>query len=155
MPRKIRDRAHSTSTVARCDDQVNVILLGTFDLRRGDTSERLPKKAQALLAYLAVHSGRPTSRDQIATLLWGNTATEQARQSLRQCLVALRKALGAKASELIVGDTTSVMLRSSTDLTIDVTRFEMACRTSVLEDLERACVLYRGDFLSGLHIHWM
>src|SRR5688572_1612115 len=42
-------------------------------------------KAQALLAYLA-SSGRAQSRSTLSGLLWGESAEEQARASLRQAI---------------------------------------------------------------------
>ena len=33
----------------------------------------LPKKVEALLAYLALNIGRPQMRDKLAALLWGET----------------------------------------------------------------------------------
>ncbi len=51
------------------------------------------KKAQALLVYLAL-TGQPQSREHLATLLWGDRFDDQARNSLRQALFALRKAVG-------------------------------------------------------------
>ncbi len=129
-------------------------MLGSFELRRGGLPQRLPRKAQGLLAYLALHQGRQVSRDQLATLLWGNTATEQARQSLRQCLASLRNAFGTQAAGLIVTDMTSVMLEASADVAIDVVRFDEACRSSArdIEPMARASALYRGELLVDLHI---
>src|SRR5262245_38652717 len=72
--------------------------------------EALPRKAQALLAYLAMHRGRVISRDQLAGLLWSRSPGEQARRSLRQCLMSLRSALGAMASEVLTADAESMML---------------------------------------------
>lgn len=48
------------------------------------------RKARALLAYLALHPGKPISRDRLCGLLWGDRADEQARASLRQTLFELR-----------------------------------------------------------------
>ena len=48
-----------------------------------------PKKVKALLAYLALESGTPHPRGKLATLLWGASSEQQARQSLRQALVGL------------------------------------------------------------------
>jgi len=42
-----------------------------------------------LLAYLALELGRPVSRERIAQLLWSDRGHAQARDSLRQSLVAL------------------------------------------------------------------
>jgi DNA-binding SARP family transcriptional activator len=104
--------------------QLALGLLGAFELKRADGQLlRLPKKAQALLAYLALQKGRAVPREQLATLLWGNSATEQARQSLRQCLAALRSVLGAEAAECIVADTASVLLAPCELLAIDVDAF--------------------------------
>ena len=51
------------------------------------------KKARALLAYLAMKPDWRASREELATLLWGDTPDAQARHSLRQCLMSLRQDL--------------------------------------------------------------
>lgn len=58
------------------------------------------KKAQALLVYLAL-TGQPQTRELLATLLWGDRFDEQARNSLRQALYTLRKAVG---EGVVLGD---------------------------------------------------
>ena len=63
--------------------------------RSGARARTLPKKAQALLAYLAMQDGRAVPREQLAELLWGASGGEQARRSLRQCLMSVRAALKA------------------------------------------------------------
>src|SRR5437867_4212242 len=79
--------------------RLHLILLGGFQARTdAGPAVALPtRKAQALLAYLALPPGRAHPRDKLAALLWGDTAEEQARASLRQALFALRKALPAGA----------------------------------------------------------
>lgn len=70
-------------------------LLGRFSLvARGRSLEVPGKKAQGLLAYLAIPSGRRHSREHLAGLLWGDMAEERARHNLRQCVSALRRILG-------------------------------------------------------------
>lgn len=152
MPLRPKDIFHPSPSTAGRTAAVSLVLLGSFTLERGDHIERLPKKAQGLLAYLAMHPGRHFARDQLATLLWGNTATEQARQSLRQCLTAVRIALGPDAGNMLVADTASVKLQPADELSIDVTAFESAARLSSVDDLEHASALYKGELLAGLHI---
>jgi DNA-binding SARP family transcriptional activator/TolB-like protein len=131
----------------------SIRLLGAFELRRGDSPpQRLPKKAQALLAYLALQRGRPIARDQLAALLWGDSATEQARQSLRQALASLRNALGPEADSLLVTDNTAVQLAQCHKIMIDAASFEAASRSTRPEELEAANGLYRDEFLAGLNI---
>ena len=50
------------------------------------------KKAEALLAFLALHPGQMHARDKLAALLWGDVSDERARHSLRQVLLTLRQA---------------------------------------------------------------
>src|SRR5437870_12611350 len=71
-------------------------LLGDLQIRAGNGTLATisAKKAQALLAYLAVKPSQRVSREKIASLLWSSTGPDQARQSLRQTLSPLRKELG-------------------------------------------------------------
>src|SRR4029453_12202245 len=72
---------------------VNLALLGVFRLQT-DAGEPVPlstKKAGALLAYLALHSGQAQTRPKLAALLWGDRSDVQARDSLRQAPRLVRK----------------------------------------------------------------
>jgi DNA-binding SARP family transcriptional activator len=52
-------------------------------------------KVIGLLIYLACQDGRTVAREELADLLWGDEAPENAKASLRQALYALRRLLGA------------------------------------------------------------
>src|ERR1051326_2452203 len=81
-------------------------LLGDLQIRAGNGALAVisAKKAQALLAYLAVKPSQRVSREKIAALLWSSTGPDQARQSLRQTLSMLRKELTS-----ILGDPSSLI----------------------------------------------
>src|SRR5256885_16765039 len=68
------------------------------------------KKAQALLAYLTLHPGRPHLRGKLAAMLWSDSNEAQARASLRQALLVLRKALVLAENELIAGSGETIEL---------------------------------------------
>ncbi len=71
---------------------LSLSVLGPFVLRAdGCEITGLPRKAQALVAFLAMQPDRKISREVVADLLWTQSGPEQARHSLRQTLVALRK----------------------------------------------------------------
>src|SRR5688500_9694717 len=106
-------------------------------------SESRPSRPHAELAGLDCKARRPER---------GNSATEQARQSLRQCLAALRNVLGAEASEWIVAGTASVLRAPSELLASDVAAVEAACQSKTVADMERASALYRDELLTGLQI---
>ena len=132
---------------------LRLILLGGFDLRPDNgTAIALPrKKAQALLAYLALHRAEAQPRDKLAALLWGDLSDERARHGLRQCLVDLRKALAHLAPSALVVGTESVRLASG-ELEVDVAVFERLLDDGSASALERAVTLYRGDLLEGLGV---
>jgi TolB-like protein/Tfp pilus assembly protein PilF len=128
-------------------------LLGPFALRTGAVPVRaLPRKAQALLAYLAMQRGRAVPREQLADLLWGRSGGEQARRSLRQCLMSVRAALKMAGSGALIADGESVSLADGPPIGLDVVEFELLGRSQAVEDLERAGALYGGEFLAGLQI---
>src|SRR6185437_5378042 len=94
------------------DKALELELLGGFALREASSECRqLPKKAQALLAYLAIQA-RPISREQLATLLWPDSGSDQARRSLRQCLMSLRSALHPYTDQTLIADTSAIRLVS-------------------------------------------
>src|SRR5690349_15694851 len=111
-------------------------LLGGFQLRSDTRSIAVTgQKVQALLAYLALHPGRPHSRDALAALLWGGSRTRQARQSLRQAVFRLKRALaaGKNRSLGVRGETVTLDVHS---VDVDVSRFERLARGRTRESLE-------------------
>lgn len=140
----------------------SINLLGPFELKAGHgPSTRLPKKAQALLCFLAIGRGRSFPRDQLSTLLWGDSPTEQARQSLRQCLASLRSGLGAEHADLLAASTTDVLFSTSVRIAVDTEIFVELSGSREIEALERAAALHRDELLAGLHVpadpfnHWL
>ena len=101
------------------------------------------RKATALLAYLAVESGRH-GRDSLAALLWPEYAPDRARAALRRTLSTLRSALGGRwlavARDAVSLERGGVLL--------DVDEFRRLAGGGVA-DLEQAAALQRGEFLAG------
>jgi DNA-binding SARP family transcriptional activator len=126
-------------------------LLGRFEYA-GLSQKALPKKTQALLAYLATHCGRPVGRDQLADLLWGENGTEQARHSLRQSLAALRRTLGDERRYLLAADSADLLLRDCEEVDVDLQRFERLAQSTDCADLTAAGELYRGPFLANFDV---
>src|SRR5262245_33773408 len=130
-----------------------VTLLGGFRARldSGIPLALPTKKAQALLAYLAVPPGSPHPRDKLASLLWGNTLETTARTSLRQTLYALRKSLRDADPQPLLVDGETVALDSSA-VTVDVHEFELRAAQTIPSALAEAAAHYEGDFLDGLAV---
>jgi DNA-binding SARP family transcriptional activator len=128
--------------------ELSLRLLGGFEARLGKTALRLPRKARALLGYLALAGGGAVPRAELAALLWDER--EDARNSLRQALFHLRRALGPLGRLLVLhGDT--VALRPDA-LDVDARRFEALAAGGGETALSQAVGLYRGDLLAGLDV---
>src|SRR6476659_7569268 len=82
-------------------------------------------RLQALLAYLALHTGVLQSREHLAFLFWPDSTEAQARTNLRQLLHHLRSALPA-GGECITTDSQNILWRPSAEFAIDVLDFEKA-----------------------------
>jgi DNA-binding SARP family transcriptional activator/TolB-like protein/Tfp pilus assembly protein PilF len=111
---------------------------------------KVPKKARALLAFLAAQRGQTVSRERLADLLWPYQGSEQARHSLRNCLLELRKALGHTATEHLVADFANCRLQG---IVADLENFERLSRSQLRSDLEAAADFYRGEFLADFDIN--
>ena len=71
-------------------------LFGGFELTGTGGPPLASRKAEALLAYLAVPAGRAHRRDRLAALLWGDRGGVQARRNLAQTLYVIRKTLAVR-----------------------------------------------------------
>jgi predicted ATPase/DNA-binding SARP family transcriptional activator len=132
-------------------EPLSLILFGDFQATVGSQRVVLPlKKAQALLAYLALTPGRRQPRERLAALLWGDAAEDQARNSLRQTLFTIRTALG-KASHAVATDAATVWAEREA-IWVDVLEFER-CQAETTDDaLARAADLYRADLLESVDV---
>jgi DNA-binding SARP family transcriptional activator/TolB-like protein len=106
------------------------------------------RKARALLAYLAMQPDYRVRREKLATLLWGDGPDQQARHSLRQCLIALRQDLSV-ASEILVLDREAIGLRAQS-VSVDTRSFIALARSNALNAPAQAAELWRGAFLPDL-----
>ncbi|MBI1735332.1 MAG: hypothetical protein HYR51_09165 [Candidatus Rokubacteria bacterium] len=127
----------------------SVFLLGGFRARLDTgTDLRLPRpRTQAIVAYLATRLGQPTSRETLATLLWGEAADTAARHSLRQTLFVLKRAMPEGLSRALVVDGEDLAFDPGV-VDVDVVEFERAVAGG-RHGFARAVELYRGDFLEG------
>lgn len=128
---------------AQAEARVRVRLLGGFEVDAGGAPLRFPtRKTEAVFAYLAFHAGTPARRDELVRLFWADRQPEQARNSLRQALTAIRHALQpAGADDLLESDRVLATLRSGA-VEVDISAFEHAIRTG-------GPVEYAGELLAG------
>jgi DNA-binding SARP family transcriptional activator/Tfp pilus assembly protein PilF len=73
------------------------------------------RKAQAILAMLALGAGPTLSRERLAATLWSESAADQARQSLRQTLLDMKRALGPEGEALLAVTRSELTLRQPLD----------------------------------------
>ncbi len=127
-----------------------ISLLGPLVIENGERRlGKVPRKARALLAYLAAQGGRPVSRERLSDLLWPYQGSDQARHSLRNCLLELRRAFGESAGRHLAAEFANCRLQ---DVDVDIERFERLARLSDRSELLAAAELYRGEFLADFVI---
>lgn len=125
---------------------VRIEILGGFRLTvAGRVVTSLPQKAKALLAYLAMQDGRPVSRETAADLLWTDRGATQARNSLKQTLLVLRRDM----ADVILSNQPVLTFVPGTVET-DIGRFRRLSRSSDRADLVEAAEAYRGELLEGI-----
>ena len=102
--------------------RLKLTLLGGFQaqLEAGAALVLPTRKAQALLAYLALPLGQAHPREKLATLLWGDMPDAQARGNLRHALSRIRKALPRPVRAGMILDGPSVVLDPAV-VEVDVT----------------------------------
>ena len=132
---------------------LDVRLLGGFEARleSGQKISLSTRKAEALLAYLALAPGKGRSRDRLAGLLWSDRAEAQAKSSLRQALTALRRGLQENDSSVLAIEGETVALCAEA-VAVDVIEFESLAENGSNGNLAKAERLYQGPLLDGLTV---
>ncbi len=133
--------------------KLEFLLLGRFEcLLSTDRRISLPmRKAEVLLAFLALAPAIRHPRERLINLLWSDRSDEQARNSLRQALSSIRKSLGEIADLVLQIDRTTVSLNAEM-IEVDALEFERLATQGDYEALTSAADLYQGEFLEGMSI---
>ncbi|HVR42215.1 MAG TPA: response regulator [Thermoanaerobaculia bacterium] len=132
--------------------RLDLQLFGGFRARLDGEELQFPtKKSEALLAYLAMPAGQTHGREKLAALLWSESGDEQARQSLRQTLFTLRKALNSE-EEIVVSVESDRIGLDASKVTVDVAQFGKLLEAKTMEARAEAVDLYRGELLEGLNL---
>ncbi len=131
--------------------KLSLALLGKLQISRADVPVDgfVSNKAQALLCYLAV-TGRTHYRTALVGLLWGETAEDEAKASLRVALSNLRKLVGEHVT--ITRQTAAFNLESDYELDVDAFVGGVEDEGFAIESLQQAVALYQGEFLEGFYV---
>ena len=111
-------------------------------------------KAGGILAYLALHLGRPVKREELANVFWADSDSDKQRTRLRQEILTLRTLFGADETSPFQSSPQSARLSADFVIT-DVAQFlgllDEAKKSSTPAErehaLSEAVTLYRGDLL--------
>jgi adenylate cyclase len=133
--------------------RLRLSVLGPFRLE-ADAEIALPsRKAQALLAYLALPAGRPHRRDKLASLLWADRGDTAARHNLRQALSLIAKAIAPASTDAAAMVTNADRIAvDPAAFDVDATRLEGLVADGSPEALLEAVKLCHGDLLDGLNL---
>src|SRR5262245_7103758 len=104
-------------------------LFGTFSLEdaAGAPVRIRSRRARALIAYLVLSGTVGGTRERLSGLLWSDRGEEQARASLRQCLLEVRRELAEAGVEALEVERERVQRRRE-GLGADVDDLEDAIR---------------------------
>ncbi|MEL6204224.1 MAG: BTAD domain-containing putative transcriptional regulator [Pseudomonadota bacterium] len=131
---------------------ISVRLFGKFSITGPDGAPIAiaGAKTQGLVSYLALNTEMPPSRDRLMALFWGDRFTEQARQSLRQAIAKLKRALVDTEGEAIVTEHDRVGLNPEV-VRVDVDEFAALLHDETPEGTHKAVELMCGPLLDGLY----
>jgi len=147
---------------------IEIRLFGNLSVALNGSESAVTGKSQELFGYILMHRSALHSREKLATLLWGDYSTAQAKHCLRQTLWQLKTLIGDRRSaggELLTINPEQVGINPAADVWMDTASFEEAydsvrnispaqMRADVMESLCRAVDLYQGDLLTGCHEDW-
>ncbi len=137
-------------------DDWQLHILGAFRLQHGDRQIRIVRrKVACLLAYLIPHPDKRTRQD-LATLFWGDFPDTDALRSLRTALSVLRSTVDG---EIVIADGESARFNPTFQLWVDALEFQSYAVHFLAEDpfdLSTSFIdLYQGDLLRDFYDDWI
>ena len=129
--------------------QLRLELLGRFRVSLGGTPITTfeSNKVRALLAYLAVETQHPHSREKLAALLWPDWPDRAALSNLRYALSDLRKVIGDRtaAPPFLLISREAIQFNTESDHLLDVAQFiELTSPGDGIGSLEQADLFIPG-----------
>ncbi|MCB1380657.1 MAG: winged helix-turn-helix domain-containing protein [Alphaproteobacteria bacterium] len=143
--------AHTITNTKMSRPAARLAILGSFSML-GSSGQPLnisSKKNRALLGILALSPRQISSRERLASLLWGDHGEDQARASLRQSLATLRREIGPADLDVLRTSEDGVGLDLSL-LHVDALEFLDAAQNQDTAPLARAAKLWSGPPLQDL-----
>ncbi len=154
-------------------NSLRLTLLGNFSVFWGEKQIHRfeTTKTQALLAYLAMEQSKTLNKETIADLFWGEMPPRNSLRNLRLTTHRLKVAFQNEAKDntalnILLSQRNIVQLDPSLRLWIDAVEFERILQgcfshphvdisqcQSCADQIEKATLLYRGNFLDGLQIN--
>ncbi|RWC16875.1 MAG: adenylate cyclase [Mesorhizobium sp.] len=109
------------------------------------------RKTSLLFAALVLAGPKGLRRERVAAMLWAGSGEQQARNSLRQALVDIRRLFPSTgdAAIRVEGNADTIWLAADAD-EADIWVFDGAWQAEDGTNLAAAADLYRGDLLDGL-----
>lgn len=127
-------------------------LFGGFKLSN-DNGQDIPVrlyKDRALLAYLALNSGKTFPRSTLAGFLWSDQPEEKARHSLSQSLSSICDSLGPNSS--IMQRSRKEVLIKTDSISVDLSVFFKLAADKTIDNCLNAIDLYEENLLSEVDI---
>lgn len=131
--------------------EIRVLGAGEIATAPGGTAFTLGAKAVGLLGALAMRSPRYVSRDELAGMFWPEVTEGRSKNSLRQEIRRIKKAIGEEQFARCVDLKDQGMALRQGSFTCDARELEAVASQSVVSGL-RALELYQGDFLAASSI---
>lgn len=133
---------------------LEIRLLGQFDVRLDGAEVKIgSRKAEALLAYLALNAGKSGRRERLAGLLWPEATEDNARTYVRQALWRIRKAIG---EECLLADRATISFNTEAAYWLDVDALESEPADGwTVDNLIVAVSVCDGELLPGFYDDWV
>jgi TolB-like protein len=127
-------------------------ILGRCDLiaAAGEPVQDVTRQTRLMLACLALAGANGLTRSELCTLFWPDRPSAQARNSLRQNLSAIRKALSGGAATISLHSDLEIVRLLATPSTVDVLTFRQGMEQDDRNYRIAAANAYRGELLAGM-----
>lgn len=131
---------------------MQLLILGRLDLisATGEPVPDVTRQTRLMLACLALAGAKGLTRSDLCALFWPDRSTAQARNSLRQGLAAIRKALSGDATTISLHSDPEIVRLLADPSSVDAFTFRRGLEQGDRNNGIAAAHAYRGELLAGV-----
>lgn len=155
--KKTLNRIEKQRSLTTKTKRIAIECFGGLSIKQDGIGVTVPwrtKKAEEILAFIALKKGDFVSKEKVAAMLWWEQDLEKSKSNFYLAFHYLQKNLREVGIEPPVESIKNKIRLKTEDVALDILEFEQEINRGDISSLQKAKNLYKGTLFDGMYFEW-